>query len=184
MTRHAQPPVRTSPYEGPHRDSLARRGDRVRYRPAKLADYLRWLQDGYAAEAPARLHDRDTADDGTPDMTGQAKGYLGFSQTDEPNDWQKLACRRDDSGAYLTPMRCAIGRLPADRRQFVRELAVNLFTPTDVSRANGIPDWCAGDVMYRSLTMLWDLYQDVPTPRRSPGWVDKSESQQAAETAA
>lgn len=186
MTRHAQPPVRTSPYEGPHRDSLARRGDRVRYRPAKLADYLHWLQDGYAAEAPARLHDRDTADDGTPDMTGQAKRFLGFTQKGEgANDWDELAKDRDkQSGYYLTPMRAAIERLPVERRQFVKDLATNLFTPGAVATIHGIPEWCAGDVMYRCLTMLWDVYSDAPIPRRTPNHLEKSESQRAAEAAA
>ena len=183
MTRH-EPPIRSTPYEGANRDSQRKKGDRVNYRPAKLADYLRWLQEGYALEAPSRLHDRDTADDGTPDHTGEAKAFLGFTQQVEPNDWRKVAQRRDDSGYYLTPMRAAIERMPKERRQFVRDLATDLFTPGAVATIHGIPDWCAGDVMYRSLTMLWDIYTDAPIPRRTPGWVDKSDSQRAAETAA
>ena len=66
--------------------------------------------------------------------------------------------------------------MPKERRQFVRDLATDLFTPGAVATIHGIPEWCAGDVMYRCLIMLWDLYSDAPIPRRTPGWVDMSES--------
>lgn len=175
---------RHEPHEAEHRHSARVRNDRVNHRPRKLADYLRWLTTTYALEAPARLHDRDVADDGAPDHTGEAKSWLGMTQQREPNDWRAVACRRDVDGYLSTPMRCAIERMPAARRTLLRDLACNVLTPLDVTRAHGIPDDFAGDVMYRSLTMLWEQYGEIPTPRREPSWVDKSDSQRAAEQAA
>lgn len=190
MSRRRPDPIRRAPHVAEHAAS-ARLRDRIASRPLTLAALHRWLTDGYALEAPARLHDRDVADDGAPDHTGEAKGYLGM--TDPPSwvtqtqatDWRRVACRTDDEGYYVTPMRCAIARVgDPDRRQLLGGLACNLLTPLDVTRAQDIPDWCAGDVMYRALSMLWDVYTDRPIPRRGPTWVEKSDSQRAAEEAA
>jgi hypothetical protein len=218
---------RSEPFADDHHRSASVKGDRIRHQPRKLADYLHWLTSAYAMEAPTRLHDRDVADDGAPDQTGETKSWLGMTQgavrdtvpdwryhrrgtmlsherandghcltceaKDEakplppptPNDWRAVACRRDADGYLATPMRCAIARIAdPERRQLLGGLAVNLLTPLDVTRAQGIPDFCAGDVMWRSLTMLWSVYEEVPIPRRSIGWVDKSDSQRAAEEAA
>lgn len=181
MTRRH--PLRPERHEEEHARSARIKGDRIGHRPATLAGLLRWLQAGYALEAPNRLHDRDIADDGAPDHTGEAKAYIGLSQQREPNDWPAVARRLDPDGFYQTPMRAAISRVgDPDRRRLLGGLACNMFTPLDVTRAEGIPDWCAGDVMYRALSLLWSVYTDRPIPQRS--WVDKSDSQRAAEEAA
>jgi hypothetical protein len=174
---------RSEPFADDHSHSKSVKGDRIRHQPRKLADYLAWLTHQYALEAPTRLHDRDVADDGAPDHTGEAKSWLGMAQERTPNDWREVACARDADGYRRTPMRCAIARISdPDRRALLGGLAVNLLTPLDVTRAHGIPDWAASDVMWRSLTTLWALYEEVPIPRRS--WVDLSDSQRAAEEAA
>ena len=179
MSRRHPLPSRREQYEDEHRRSAARKGDRIAAKPPTLAQLHRWLTNGYALEAPARLHDRDVADDGAPDHTGEAKSYIGFAQRVEPNDWRAVACRTDDEGSYVTPMRCAIARVgDPDRRALLGALACNAFTPLDVTRSFGIPNWCAGDVMYRALDLLWSVYQDRPLPRRG-----KSDAQLDAEAA-
>ena len=173
---------RHSPHETEHRESSAIKGDRIRNRPVRLAGYLAWLTTEYALEAPQRLHDRDVADDGAPDQTGEMKSYIGFSRPgpdDAPDDWRRVACRLDGDGSYATPMRCAIEQLPPARRRFVRDLATNVLMPTAVLEYHGIPDWAGGDVMHRSLTMLWDKYAARPLARRS----GRSEAQLDAEAA-
>lgn len=182
---------RTLPHEDEHRRSVAKKGDRIVGKPRRLSQLHRWLTDGYALEAPARLHDRDVADDGAPDHTGEAKNYLGLNypvgqraddeKGTEPTDWRRVACRTDRDGSYVTPMRCAIARIgDPDRRALLGGLACNIFTPLDVTRSMGIPDWCAGDVMYRALDLLWSVYADQPMPQRS----GKSDAQLDAEAAA
>ena len=163
-----QPVTRREQYEAEHAASAHRRGDRIAAKPPTLARLHRWLTDGYALEAPARLHDRDIADDGAPDHTGEAKAYIGFTQRTEPNDWRAVACRTDEDGSYLTPMRCAIARVgDPKRRELLGGLACNILTPLDVTRSMDIPDWCAADVMYRALELAWAVYRDRPLPQRS-----------------
>lgn len=170
---------RREQYDDEHRRSARAKGDRIHNGPTSLAGLLRWCQGGYTLEAPNRLHDRDIADDGAPDHTGEAKGYIGFAQKTEPNDWRAVACRVDEDGFYLTPMRAAISRIhDRDVRILLGGLAVNLFTPLDVTRAQSIPDWCASVVMRDALEQLWRAYADRPIPRRS-----KSEAQLDAEAA-
>jgi hypothetical protein len=159
--------------------------DRVTHRPKSLKSYLRWAQTEYQREPPVRLHGRAIEDDGDPAMTGETKGYLGFHDKREPNDWRAIACSLDADGFHKTPMRCAIESIrDPNRRRLVRGIVTRTFYVGDVARSMGIPDWCAADVVLRSLEMLWDQYSDRPIPRPSVGWVDKSESQQKAEDAA
>lgn len=184
--RNPESPVRHTPYEYENRASVRAKG--YRNRPTTLRDLLFWLTTGYALEGPVMLHERDElAADGDPEHTGETKGWLGMnypaaSQPQaQPTDWTRVACRRDEDGSYLTPIRCAIARIgDPDRRTLLGGLAVNLLTPLDVTRAQDIPDWCAGDVMFRSLDQLWSVYEDRPLPVRTPGWVSMSESQRAA----
>jgi len=149
--------------------------DRMRYPPKSL---LRWMQQGYALEAPGRLHTRSLEEDGDPAMHGEARAYIGFSQgviggtwfavAAVPNDWRRVACRTDDDGCYVTPMRAAIARTShwAERRLLV-ELATNVFYPLDVTRSNGIPDWCRHDVVEAALGRLYANWRDRPLPTRS-----------------
>lgn len=177
MTRH---PLRPERHEAEHRHSARVKGDRIANRPQTLRALLLWLQNGYALEAPNRLHDRDIADDGAPDHTGEAKSFIGFSQQREPNDWVAVDRRLDPDGFYATPMRAAITRVGGlERRQLLGGLAVNVLTPLDVTRSMDIPDWCAGEVMYRALQLLWASYADRPLPQRG-----RSEAQLDAEAAA
>ena len=180
MSRRHPLPSRREQYEDEHRRSAARKGDRIAAKPPTLAQLHRWLVEGYKLEAPGRLHDRDIADDGAPDHTSEAKSYIGFAQRTEPNDWKAVACRTDDDGYFLTPMRAAISRVgDPDRRAFLGALACNLLTPLDVTRAFAIPDWVAVDVMGRSLDMIWSLYSERVIPRQG-----KSSAQLDAEAAA
>jgi hypothetical protein len=84
---------------------------------------------------------------------------------------------------YRTPLRRALEAITdPDRRRFLRDLVPEVLRPSDIATLHGIPDWCQGDVMYRSLAMLWDRYRDQPEPR--PTYLDKSDSQRTAEVAA
>lgn len=196
MTRRH--PLRPERHEEEHARSARIKGDRIGHRPATLAGLLRWLQAGYALEAPNRLHDRDIADDGAPDQTPEAARYFATDRprgSSEPWDtprnpsWDRgdpewtSSRRLDPDGFYATPMRRAISCVAGEeRRKLLNGLACNVLTPTAVTDSMGIPSWCAGDVMYRALNLLWSVYTDRPIPQRS--WVDKSDSQRAAEEAA
>lgn len=174
---------RTPPFEEQNRKSARVKGDRVNRRPLTLRGLLRWAQVEYSMEPPPRLHDRDIADDGAPDFTGEAKSYFGFSRSrgkeTEPDDWKEIACRLDDEGSYQTPLRCALERVPgSERRKLLRAVLPNVLFPSDAARASDIPDWCADDVLFRALTLLWDQYRDRPLPRRH-----KSDAQLDAEAA-
>ena len=136
MSNH---PARRSQYEPEHSRSTRRKGDRINNRPTSLRELLRWAQSQYALEPPPRLHDRDVADDGAPDHTGEAKSYIGLSQDKEPNDWRAVACRTDADGYHITPLRCAIERVPGEeRRTLLRALLPNVFFPRDAAEAAGI----------------------------------------------
>lgn len=192
--------VRTSPHETEHRISARVRADRMRHKPRSL---LAWLASGYALEAPEKLHSGARLEtDGDPAMTGEAAGWLGFHQGEdrglvpEPDreataggdmDWRRIASRVDVDGKYKTPIRAALSRI-ADpkRRRFACELAVNLYFPLDVAAANDIAGepWQVQAAIQATLELVWRTYADAPEPRsRSAGWVDRSESQQAAELA-
>ena len=152
--------------------------DRVNNRPG---DLHRWLVYQYALESPARLHDRDIADDGAPDHTPEAKAYIGLSQQDEPNDWAKLARRTDNDGFYITPARAAISRIRKPLyRHIAGSLACNLFLPLDVMHLHGIREDDAVREMVRILELVWREYSDRPIPRRSR----RSDAQLDAEAAA
>jgi hypothetical protein len=171
-----------SPHALEHDASSRYQNDRVANRPRTLRALLRWAEREYAAEPPVKLHRMTEDAGGGPAMTGQAASYLGFSQIAEPNDWRRLAEAKDAEGSYRTPMRAAIERIgPEPRRRFLRDLLTNVLYPSEVAAHHGIPEWCAGDVMYQSLNALYDGWRDRPLPSRS--WVDLSQSQQAAELA-
>lgn len=194
MNRH-DAPVRTAPYELENRQSARVKGDRVHNRPRSVHALLNWAVRGYELDVPAgsrtsKMHEsRRIEEDGDPALTPQARAYFGFNQgidetttdvTARPNDWRAVACSVDADGFYRTPMRCAIARIgDAERRAFVGALACNLYTPVDVSRAFGVPDWAAAEVIERSLNILWSAYSERPYTTRSRG--GKSESQLDAE---
>lgn len=177
--------LRTEPHAAANEQSTRVKADRMRHRPVGVRALIRWLTREYELEAPGKLHSGATIEeDGDPTMTGEAKGWLGFAyppasrDQSQPTDWVGVACRLDEDGDYVTPLRCAIARISnAERRNLVGELAVNLLYPRDVTAAHGIPDWCANDVVEKSLDLLWALYRDKPLPKRPR----PSESQSIAE---
>jgi hypothetical protein len=177
-------------------------------RPLTLHALLVQAQAAYAGEIPALQHSMSLTDDGgAPAMSGPARSYLGLAGRKcrgrqspdkatrtmhaecadgcllEPDNFRSAAFRVDEDGRYRTPTLAAIESIPdGTRRMFVRWLLTNTFRPTDVSRAFGIPDWCAADVMHRSLTELRRNYRAAPLTRN---WISgRSDAQRAAEEAA
>ena len=181
-----QGPSRSMPYEGSHRHSQRKANDRVNYRPKGLRGLLRWATRQWELESPARIHDRDTADDGTPDHAGEFQGYVGLSQKTEPNNWQAVACRLDSDGYHITPIRCAVERIADEgERALARDICTNLYWPGDVAMLHGLSHGLRGLLMEKVLERLWDSYAARPWPKSAkPGWVDLSESQQKAIEAA
>ena len=101
----------------------------------------------------------------------------------EPDDWERVACRRDDDGRYVTPMRAALSKIRNQKlRRFLHDLIPNTLRPSDITTVHGVPEWAEGWAIEGALEILYREYQAAPTPRRS--WVDLSASQQNAETAA
>lgn len=172
--------TRQGPHEDEHRQSARVKGDRVRFKPVGLRDLLRWASREWRLEAPVRLHDRDIADDGAPDLTPEAKRFLGFSGSDQPDDWHRVACRLDADGSFVTPMHCVVAGLPDPERAYIRDLLTDLFVPEAIAELHNIPRWVHEHVARDILGQLWDRYSSAPTPRRSK----PSESQSIAEAAA
>ena len=155
--------------------------------PGSLRGLLRWAHMAYVAETPNLDHDHSAIhldEDGAPIMAIEARRYLGLlgGRDERADDWLRIASRRDPDGFYVTPLRRAIETLSRERRLLLRDVVPELFRPTDILVLHGIPEWCAGDVLYRSLAMLWASYLDRPLPQPSrPGYLEMSESQRAAE---
>ena len=161
-----------------------------------LQRLLTWAATSYRMETPELQYSRsETEADGDPEMSGAVKTHLGLTfrerlskdaakrQEEEADDWRRLACRVDhDSGKYLTPLRCAIERVPGkEMRLFLRDLVPELYRPSDIAAIHGIPDWAAGIVMYRSLEVLRQRYREAPETQ----WISgRSDAQRAAETEA
>ena len=187
--------MRSEPYAAAHEHSRERH-DRRRP-PATLRGLLRWAHAAYVAETPSLEYAiREVADDGDPQMRHPVRAYLAMDPPSErlshddqdrawsqPDVWVRVASRTDADGMYRTPLRRALEAITdPDRRRFLRDLVPEVLRPSDIATLHGIPEWCQGDVMYRSLAMLWDRYRDQPEPR--PTYLDKSESQRTAEVAA
>lgn len=174
--------MKPEPYAERHRASHHVKADRQRNRPTTLRDYLRWATREYALETPPLDHSTSDVDPmGDPEMRQAAKGWLGMTQ-EGAQDWRLVACRRDPDGSYLTPMRCAIETMRTsspDRAALLTGLVVHVFHFRDVTRAMGIPDWCAQAVVYDSLRVLWDRYAEMPVARPR----DRSDAQLDAEAA-
>ena len=175
--------MRQEPYQSAHERS--RNGADRRQRPVTLRALLRWANAAYVAETPNLDHSGSHIDDdGAPTMAIAARAYLALTgqMDDRGDDWGWIASRLDKDGFYRTPLRRAIETLPTDRRLFLRDLVPEVLMPSDIATLHGIPAWCASDVMYRSLAMLWDRFLDRPLPK--PGYLERSESQRSAEDAA
>lgn len=162
----------------------SRQGADRRWRPESLHGLLRWAQAQYVAETPNLEHAvSEVADDGDPLMRYAARAYLALTDPkgddQRPDDWVRIASKVDADGMYRTPLRRALELLPHDRRILLRDLIPERLRPLDVAAIHGIPEWCAGDVFYRSLVMLWDRYLDRPIPSGR-----RSESQNIAEAVA
>lgn len=165
-----------------------------------LSGLLRWASAELAGETPVLEHSVSLTDDGgAPQMKRGVQGYLGFlpsntcvqghkfcdrhaPRDEEPDNWRRLACARVD-GRYRTPVRCAIESInPPERRLFLRDVLANALFPSDVARAHGIPDWAAGDVLYRSLVLLRERYDSLIHQVPERGWISgRSDAQRAAE---
>lgn len=163
--------------------SGSRSGLDRRLRPATLRGLLSWASHQLRLETPELGHSASLTDDGgSPDMKAAAKAYLALTTRvqvdDRPDSWRAIACRLDKDGFYVTPLRCALEGLPAERRALLRDALANELFALDMATIHGIPTWAAGDVLFRSLRLLWDRYLDRPLPRRS--WIELSDSQRAA----
>lgn len=150
--------------------------------PGSLKALLHWAHTQYVMETPNLEHSVHQVDtDGDPLMRAAARIYLALSgpKGDAPDNWSRIAGRVDEDGFYRTPLRRALETLPAERKALLRDIVPEELNPSDVARLHGIPAWCEGDVIYRSLTMLWGRYLERPMPK--PSWLDRSESQRQAE---
>lgn len=149
-----------------------------------LRGLLAWAHRQYVLETPNLEHSASLVDEGgAPEMKPAASSYLGLAgRDDRPDDWRRNACRLDADGRYRTPLRCAVESIhPPERRLLLRDLVPEVLFPSDIARAHGIPDWAAGDVLYRSLVILRQRYRERPlVDRGKPKWTELSDSQRAA----
>lgn len=157
-----------------------------------LQALLSWANRQWVLETPELQHAVSQTDEGgAPEMKPAAASYLGLLAKrhlrgdpvdNTPDDPRRLACRLDEEGKYRTPLRCAIERVgKPERRRFLRDLVPELYRPSDIAAIHGIPPWCAGDVMHRSLSELRRLYREEP----EAAWISgRSDAQRSAEEAA
>lgn len=180
--------MRTDPFRDEHIRSTDRARDRVRHRPHSLRAYLAWAKREYTLELPLTLHHLSVTDEGgNPAMTGEAKAFLGFAQS-KPQDWLAVASRQDDDGYYVTPFCAALASL---RRKhpvagaFIHAVVANELDPASVAGTRfGLPDDVAWFVLRGALPDLYARWTPRKRRTNAPTWVDKSDSQRAAEDAA
>lgn len=100
--------------------------------PRDLREAVRMARAAYADEVPTRLHNRDLEDDGTPDMTPQAEGYIFGSAT--AGEASRSEIDQPALDFYRTPCRAAIAllrRQSALRADLVQRVAVGEHRPID-----------------------------------------------------
>lgn len=187
--------IRPEPYHREHERS--QRGMDRRRKPETVDGLLRWAHGRYVEETPAFEYALTRlAEDGDPEMVYPVRAYLALSEPSNrlswekreqewqrPDVWCRIAGTTDEDGMYRTPLRRAIESIDdPSRRKLLRDLVPELFLPGDIAAINGVPGWCAGDVLFRSLSMLWDRYRE--RPERRPGYLDRSDAQRSAEVVA
>lgn len=101
--------------------------------PKDLREAVRMIRAAYADEVPARLHNRDLADDGTPHMTPQAEGYI-FGSADAGTAPRVAGEPPPVFDFYRTPCRAAIAVLrqhSARWAELISAVAVGEHRPVD-----------------------------------------------------
>lgn len=185
------PPSRVA-MEHPYRAKAARSrliaSDRVAAKPRTLRALLYWAHNEYAAECSDRLHGRDLDDGGAPQWSAPFGSHLR-AHVDEIVDRDgrsrsAIFAAKDADGYYRYPLSVALERIrrtQPDRANLIAGILPNVYFPEIIGELAGVPAWCVADVVYRSLDMLYDEWEDAPR-RAGRKWTDLSESQQRAET--
>lgn len=179
--------------------------------PARLRWLLRWAANAWELETPTLGHSVSLSDaGGVPALKAAAAAYIRLhnrrcwpldaevtlAMRDAhaacgrggcvlgQDDWERTACRRDQDGFYVTPLRAAMTRIrPLEKRRFLHDLVSNArLRPSDIAELHGVPGWAEAPVIQNALETLHRECQAAPTPRRS--YIDLSASQQNAEAAA
>jgi hypothetical protein len=183
--------VSNSPYRELHAERLAAKHNR--HKPPRGEGLVRWIRDAYAAEAPPlRLHERATGDDGAPRLAGPFIAYITAHPKEiDRGDPEYIKTEGDEAGTYLRPLAAALWRLEKRSPEYAaiaRAIACEVFDPESaVEAALGmlgyrVPDAWRKGIARDSLVRVWMIYTEER--RAEPTWIDKSESQQAAEDAA
>jgi hypothetical protein len=183
--------VSNSPYRELHAERLAAKHNRQK--PPRGEGLVRWIRDAYAAEAPPlRLHERATGDDGAPRLAGPFIAYITAHPKEiDRGDPEYIKTDGDEAGTYLRPLAAALWRLEKRSPEYAaiaRAIACEVFDPESaVEAALGmlgyrVPDAWRKGIARDSLVRVWMIYTEER--RAEPTWIDKSESQQAAEDAA
>ena len=133
--------------------------------PRDLREATRMVRAAYADEVPARLHNQDLADDGTPKMTPQAEGYIFGSDT-------AGEARKDEEPIvdfYRTPFRASLHNLTrhsVPRANLIARVAIAGESPVQAAVTVGVPQWCAAivveDVLRAFLRNLTDIKVHLP----------------------
>ena len=155
---------RSAPYSASSGQSFTVAWNYHNREPKDLREAVRMVRAAYADEVPARLHNRDLADDGTPHMTPQAEGYIFGSDT--AGEARKVEGEPLPAlDYYRTPCRAAIANLrrkSPPRAELVHKVAVGEVRPIDsaVQAAIdvGVPRWCAYQVAERTIV---DFLRDL-----------------------
>lgn len=162
-------------------------------RAPSLHALLSWASKQYRLETPGLEHAVALTDEGgAPEMKPAVAAYLGLqakrlmADDRQPDDWKRLAGKKDKDGKYVTPLRYAIELAPdPDERSFLRSLVPELYYPSEIALIHGIPKWAAGYVMYATLDRLRARYDQLMRDQEkgtaaNVGWVSMSESQRSA----
>lgn len=131
--------------------------------PKDLREAVRMVRAAYADEVPARLHNRDLADDGTPHMTPQMEGYVFGSETSGSE-------RRVEGEPlpaldfYRTPFRAALANLERanpNRGAIVSHVSIGSQSPVEAAMREGVPSWCAKEVAESTLRAFLRNLTDI-----------------------
>jgi len=175
-----------------HRMTVQINADYRRRQPRDLREAVRLVRRAYADEVPAKLHDGNLSDDGTPRWTNQATSYIfgNAQQTDAGRPKCTCAesrllipgphageCPADPDNRplisyYVTPFRAALdtmahGGLQAQKHAaIVSHITIGSQDAVPAAIAEGVPEWCAYSVaehvLRDFLRRLSDLKVSVP----------------------
>lgn len=145
---------RGMPYAEDHERTAARA--LARREPRTLRDLVRELRRAHEMEAPARIHSRDTADDGAPQWHPEFTHAVAGSPRS-----------LDEDGFYDRPFNAALSRTSGTTLDIVVRVVVAGDGPAEAAVAAGVPGDIAKRTAANELRWFWSVMTSAPLPTRT-----------------